>query len=78
MSLRDISYLQLWWPQNLAERDHLCYFGRGYYEEHFCEIIFIQEIFIIYSSGGPYIWWSGTIHAILVESIMRNISVKLL
>ena len=21
-----------------AEWNHLCYFGRGYYEEHFCEI----------------------------------------
>ena len=26
---------------------------------------------------GPFVQWSGTIGAILVEGIMRNISVKL-
>ena len=31
----------------------------------------------IWSSGGPFVQWSGTIYAILVKSIMRNNSVKL-
>ena len=33
-----------------------------------------MNIFHIYSSGSNFVWWSGTI---LVEGIMRNISVKL-
>ena len=39
MSLKDISYLELWWPFCSAEQNHLCNFGRGYQEEQFCEII---------------------------------------
>ena len=34
-------------------------------------------IFLIYSSGGHFVQKQGTICAILSESIMRNISVKL-
>ena len=37
--LKDISYLELWQPFCSAERNHLCNFGRGCYEEPFCEII---------------------------------------
>ena len=33
--------------------------------------------FLIWSSGGPPVQWSITIHAILKEGIMRNIHVKL-
>ena len=33
--------------------------------------------FLIWSSGGPPFWWSGTIYAILKEGIMGNIHVKL-
>ena len=33
------SYLELWQPFCSAERNHLCKFGRGYYENQFCEII---------------------------------------
>ena len=31
---------QMWSPGSplSAEWNHLCYFGRGFYEEHFCEI----------------------------------------
>ena len=36
-----------------------------------------SKIFFIYSSGGPFAQWSKTVCANLVESIMRNISVKL-
>ena len=30
MSLKDISYLVLWWPYCLAEQNHLCNFGTGH------------------------------------------------
>ena len=43
MSLKDISYLELWWPFCSAEWNHLCNFGRGYQEEQFCEIILNLE-----------------------------------
>ena len=33
--------------------------------------------FLIWSSGGPPVQWSGTIYAILKEGIMGNIRVKL-
>ena len=39
MTFKDISYLELWWPIFLAERNHLCFVGRGHHEEHFCKII---------------------------------------
>ena len=38
MSFKDISYLELW-SLFSAKRNHLCSFGRGYYEEQFCEFI---------------------------------------
>ena len=40
MQFKSISYLKLWWPLCLAERNNLCNFGRGHYEEHLCKIIF--------------------------------------
>ena len=74
-------------PFCLREQNHLCNFGRGHYERHFCEIILNLDrwfrrkshlkLFLIYNSGGPFLWQSGTIYAILVEIIMRIISVKL-
>ena len=63
----------------------MCNSGRGYYEEQFCEIILnldpwfrrcLLKIFLIWSSGGPFIQRSRTICAILVEGIKRNNSVK--
>ena len=36
----------------------------------------VSKTFLIWSSGGPFVMWSGTICAILVEGIKRNISVK--
>ena len=36
---KDISYLELWQSFCSVEQNHLCNFGRGYYEEQFCEII---------------------------------------
>ena len=38
---------------------------------------FEKKIFLIWSSGGPFVQRSGTICAILVEGIMRYNSVKL-
>ena len=37
MLFKDMSYLELLRPFCSAELNHLCKFGRGYYEEHFCE-----------------------------------------
>ena len=34
------------------------------------------KIFLIWSSGGPPLQWSGTIYAILNKGIMGNIHVK--
>ena len=39
MSLKDISYLQLWQPLCSVEKNHLCNFGIKHHEEQFCEII---------------------------------------
>ena len=39
ISFKGISYLELWWLLCLAERNHLCIFGRENHEEHLCEII---------------------------------------
>ena len=62
-------------------------FGRGHYEEHFCELILnldqwfrrrcCLKTFLIKSSGCPFFRWSRTICAILVEGIMKINSVKL-
>ena len=86
MLFKDISYLEFRRPFCYAELDHLCNFGRGYQEEQFCEIILnldqcfrrrcVSKIYLIWSSGSPYVQRSGTICAILVEGITRNNSVK--
>ena len=39
MPFKDISYPELWWPLCSVDHNHLCNFGRGYHEEHFCKII---------------------------------------
>ena len=39
MLFKDISYLELWQPFCSVEWNQLCNFGRGCYEEQFCEII---------------------------------------
>ena len=39
MSFKDISYLELRRPFCSAEQNRLCNFGRGHYEEQFCEFI---------------------------------------
>ena len=87
MRFKDISYLELWPPLCSGELNHLCNFGRRHHEKQFCEIILnldqwfwrrsCLKIFLIWSSGSPFVQWSGTICAISVEGIMRNTSVKL-
>ena len=87
MSFKDISYLELWRPFCSAERNHLCKSDRGYHEEQLCEINFnldqwfrrrcVLKIFLIWSSGGPFVQQSWTICAIFVEGIRKKNSVKL-
>ena len=88
MPFKCISYLELWQPFCSPERNHLCNFGRRYLEEQFCEIILnlgqsvvqvemLFKRFLIWSSGGPPVRWSGAIYAILKVGIMGNIHVKL-
>ena len=58
-------------------------FGRGHHEKQFCEIILNLyywfrcrlKTFLIQSSGSPFIQPSGSICAILIQGIMRNISI---
>ena len=38
MPFKDISYIQLWQLFCSAERNHLCNYGRGYYEKQFFEL----------------------------------------
>ena len=62
-------------------------FGRESSKEHLCEIILKSAhwrrrrcrltVFSIFSSGGNFVQWSGTILAILVEGHLRNIPVIL-
>ena len=87
--VQEMSFFKIYFI--LSSGDHfvqqsrsLCNFGRGHYTEHFCEIIlkidqwfrsrYHLKIFLILSSFGQ---WSGTIRAILVEGILRNIFMKL-
>ena len=84
---KGVSYLELWQSFCSAELNHLSNFGRGYYSEQFCENYFefgpvVQEDmsfkrFLIWSSGGPPVWWSKIIYAILKEGIISKIHVKL-
>ena len=37
--VKDISYLELWWPVYSAEQNYLCNFGRRHHHEQFCDII---------------------------------------
>ena len=55
-----------------------------HHEELFCEFILNWDrrkcrlkILLTWSSGSPFVQWSGTISVILVEPSMRNSSVKL-
>ena len=81
-----ISYLELWQSFYLMEPNHLCNFERGHYGEHSCEIICNSDqwfrrrcrlnIFLIYSSGRPFVQQTGTNCAILVEGILKKNPLK--
>ena len=67
------------------EQNHLCNFGRGHHEEHFCEIIFnLDQWFrrrchlkdLLTKALAALI--DRTIYAILVEGIIGNNLVKLI
>ena len=76
-SYTEISYLELCLTFCSAERNYFGKFGKGHYVEQFCEIILnsnkwfrrrcLLKIFLIWSSGGPFVQRSGTICAILYE-----------
>ena len=46
MSLKDISYLELWNPLCSVERNHLCNFGRRHHEDN------SVNLFRIWASGS--------------------------
>ena len=86
MSLKDVSYLELWQPLCSMERNDLCHFGRSHQKEQFCEIILnlVQwfrrrcRLNISYLElWRPIAQRSQTMCAILVEGTMKNNSVKL-
>ena len=79
MSLKVISYLELWQPHCPANQNHLCNFGRRHNEEQFCEISLnlaqwfkrkcCLAVLLFWDSGSPFVPQSVTICAILVEDI---------
>ena len=87
MSFKDISYLEVWQPLCSVDWNHLCNNGRRHHEEQSCEIILnldlwfrrkcCLKVFLIWSSGSPFVQRSISICAILVEGIQRKNSVKL-
>ena len=87
MSFKGVSYLELWQPICSVDWNHLCNIGRRHHEEQFCEIILnvnpwfgrkcCLKVFLMWSSGSPFVQRSITICEILVEGIKINNSVKL-
>ena len=87
MRFKAISYLELWQPFCSTECNHLCNFGRGCYEEQFCEIIlnlgqrFRRRCRLNdFSSGALAALLFGGANPFLQfgkKSIMGNIHVKL-
>ena len=67
-----------------VELNHLCNFGRGHHEEHFCDFYFefrpvVKEKMTFKDISYLELWlpfdqWFGTICEILVEGIMRKTS----
>ena len=85
---KDSSYLQLGPPFCLAERNHSCNFSREHYDEQSCNYFVFEfrpvvqemlfKIFLIYNSGSPFVRWSRTIYAILVDGIMGEHSCEII
>ena len=69
-----------------SEAEPFVQFDRRHHEKQFCEILSnldqwykrrcCLKIFLIWSSGGPFVQRSRTICAILVEGIIWNNSVN--
>ena len=85
MAFKRISYLELWQPFWSVERNYLSNSCRRHHEEQLYEIIlnldqwfrrYRLKIFLIWSSGSPFVQQSGTICAILVEGIIKYNSVN--
>ena len=60
MSLKDMSYLELWQPLCSVELNHLCNFGRRHHEKQFCEIVLnLDQWFKRCSKDISYLelWW---------------------
>ena len=79
MSLKDISYVELWKPFCSAERTICAIIVREHYQEQFCEIIlYLDQWFrcrlktFNLELCRPFICPRETICAILVEAIMRT------
>ena len=80
MLFKDIYYLELSQPICSADWNHLCNFSRRHHEEQSCEIILKLDhwfrrkcclnVFLIWSSGSPFVQQRVTICAILVEGII--------
>ena len=76
MLFKDISNLELWQPLFSVAWNHLCSIGRRHHEEQPCEIILNLDkwfrrkcslkVFLIWSSGSPFVQRCVTICAILV------------
>ena len=84
MPFKHISYLELWQPLCSVGWNHLCNIGRGHLEEQSCEIILYLDkwfrrkchlkVFLIWSSGSPFVQRSVTICGLRVsrETILCN------
>ena len=80
MSFKGISYLELWQPFCSADQNHLSNFVWGIMRNNSVNYFeygpVVQEgmfkNFLIWSSGGPLVRWSGTIYVILKEGIMEK------
>ena len=79
MSFKDVFNLQLWQLFCSVERNRLGHISIGPYGQHLCEIILnlgqqfkICSLFcFIFSSGGHFVWQSGTFWAFL-ETFLWN------
>ena len=85
MPFKDISYLELWPFFCSAERTICAILVEGVKRNYSVKLFefgpVVQEMsfkrFLIWSSGGPLVQWSGIVYVILKEGIIGNINVIL-
>ena len=80
ISFKEISYLELWGPFCPADQNHLSNFCRGNNAEQFCGIILnLDQMSLkdLLSRALAALMFGRAVYAILVESIIKNIPVKL-